>query len=908
MPSKRPPWWLYPLAVSYFGYLAFLPYTVFTGPDLPPGIEFEFPGEGLHVKAVLEDSFWKRAGLVAGDRVVAIDGVKIRNIHDWQAVRANTQAEKPQQWEMVRDHKSLVIKLSLPKGVWYARRVGPPVVAFGLISFSLALLITIRRPSDPAALWGAWLLATTPFAFGVWDGWAVMWRQLPSLVGALLWIPQLSRLILDGIALTFFLVFPSRLFKSRWPWALVWIPVLIPLPWRILGIYTVTYQPQNPDVPPEWVFTLSSVRGVVYVAGAVMALALNYWRLEDRNERRRLCFMAAGMVVSLVSAIALIFLESRGLVRSSIWAGALEGPLQLLSMSFPLSSAYAILKHRMFDIRVMIRQGLQYALARGFLIWLIPGLGFILLADLLLQGDQPLIRILRARGWAYAAMGGAALVIYYRRRHWMEALDRRFFRDHYDAQRLLGEIVQEVREAGSLKLAAPRLVAQVESALHPEFAALMVREPQGDAYCTLAAAPAGQAPPPLPLASKLATLVRVLEKPLEIPHSESGWLQQQLAHEETDFLRRTRIDLLVPIATDPDRGGALLALGAKRSEEPYTREDQDVLMAIAASMALLLDRPMPATAPLGLTFQECPECGSCHDTATQFCPQEGAKLRLVRLPRQLVGRYRLEQRRGRGGMGAVYEATDLALERRVAVKVVREDLVGSAEAAERFRREARAVASFSHPNVVTIYDFGLANDSRAFLVMELLEGSTLRELLCRENALLPHRALEVLRGVCAAVASAHRRMLIHRDLKPENIFLARQESGEVAKVLDFGIAKFLPSESSDTSYTGGAVVLGTLPYTCPEQLRGEPVQPFWDLWALAVIAYEMLTGARPFAGSGPAEWHGAILSGRVIPVTCFAAAAPESWEGFFRHALAFDPAERPDSADSFVAELEQALS
>lgn len=259
-------------------------------------------------------------------------------------------------------------------------------------------------------------------------------------------------------------------------------------------------------------------------------------------------------------------------------------------------------------------------------------------------------------------------------------------------------------------------------------------------------------------------------------------------------------------------------------------------------------------------------------------------------------------------MGAVYEATDIALERRVAVKVVREDLVGSAEAAERFRREARAAASFAHPNVVTIYDFGLVNDSRAFLVMELLEGCTLRELLLREKALTPQRTLGILRDVCAAGESAHRRKLIHRDLKPENIFLARQESGEVAKVLDFGIAKFLPSATKDTTDTGATVVLGTLPYASPEQLRGEPVQAFWDLWALGVVAYEMLTGARPFAGSYPSEWHVAILSGRVTPISVHAPDAPASWQDFFERALALDPSQRPDSATSFFSELEQALS
>jgi tRNA A-37 threonylcarbamoyl transferase component Bud32 len=898
---------MYLVAASYLGYLIFLPYTVFTGPDLPPGFEFGFTGGGIQVKTVVPGSFWQMAGLSAGDRVVAVDGLSVRNIHEWQAMRANTEAQKPQNWELVRRDKPLVVSLSLPKGFWSAWRVGPAVVGFILVSFCLALLIAFRRPFDSTARWGAWLLATTPYAFGVWDGWAVTWRHLPSFLSTLLWVPQISRLILDGIALTFFTVFPTKLFKTRWPWVLIWIPVLVPLPWRVLGIYSVIYQPHHPMGAPEWVFSASSLRSVVYMAGAVAALAVNYWRLEDLNERRRLRFMALGMAVSLLSAMGFIFLQSRGVLLSSIWLATLGVPLQLLSMSFPLSTAYAILRHRFFDIRVMIRQGLQYALARGLLISLVPALGIVAVADLLVHGDQPLVSILSTRGWVYAALGGLAFVAYTRRRGWMEALDRRFFREHYDAQRLLREIAQEARQGGSLERAAPRVVARIEAALHPEFAAIMFRASQGTHFGAVACSPSGRTPPPFPAEGKLIGLLRLLGRPLEVTLGAGGWLQEQLPHQDTDFLRRARFDLLVPIAITPPDAEALLALGVKRSEEPYTREDQDLLAAIASSLALLLERPQEAPARVSEAFQECPECGSCYDTGAPNCAQEGSSLVPVRLPRLLAGRYRLDRRRGRGGMGAVYEATDTALERRVAVKLVREDLVGSAGAAERFRKEARATASFAHPNVVTVYDFGVTAETHAFLVMELLEGGTLREELVRDRRVAPGRTLEILRSVCSAIDAAHRRNLIHRDLKPENIFLAWQESGEVVKVLDFGIAKFLPTTTRDTADTGG-VLMGTLPYTCPEQLCGETVHPGWDLWALAVVAYEMLTGARPFPGSSPMEWHRAILAGQVSPVSIHSPDAPESWQEFFDRAIALDPSCRPNSAAAFLTDLERALS
>jgi serine/threonine-protein kinase len=404
-------------------------------------------------------------------------------------------------------------------------------------------------------------------------------------------------------------------------------------------------------------------------------------------------------------------------------------------------------------------------------------------------------------------------------------------------------------------------------------------------------------------------LVRLLGKPLEVPHTESGWLQQQVPHEETEFLRRAGIDLLVPVATSPDRTEALLALGAKRSEEPYSGEDQDLLVAIAASLAILLEKPALPVVPRRDIFEECPKCGTCYDTGITRCAHDSATLVPVPLPRLLEERYRVDRRLGRGGMGTVYEAADTALERRVAVKVIRDDLVGSPEAAERFRREARAAASFAHPNVVTVHDFGVAGGTRAFLVMELLSGATLREELRGGNGLAPPRMLTILGGVCAAVETAHCRQLLHRDLKPENIFLVRDNSHEIAKVMDFGIAKFLPRTTQQPAAdTGTGMLVGTFQYMSPEQLRGDPATSGWDLWSLAVVAYEMLTGAHPLAGRNAVEWQRAVAAGQFRPLATHLPDAPARWQEFFDRALAADPRRRPQSAEIFFSELQSTLT
>ena len=914
MTRRRTPWWLYVAAASFCGYLALNMYLEFRGPETV-GILPVFSKGGMKLLEVSPGSPGSRAGLEAGDRVLAVEGQAIRSRRDWVGVRGNFELGSPRRWEIERGDERLQVVVTLGRQVWSRQGRSDQLISaeryvYWFVALMLALVVAFSRPHDSTALLGAWVFASTTTGGLPGYGLAAAWRQAPALLGALLWIPALSTALRAPLCLTFFSLFPRRLFRSPWPLRLVWlVGIGLALP-DTLFVYRMVYQPEHTSGTSQVMHSATEILRNLFFVGGLIALAVNYRRLDDRNERRRVRVLVLGTLVAVLGFLPV------GIVRELFPGFAptfFSTPVVTISFSFglllPISFAYALLRHRLFDIRLIVRRGLQYALARGFVLSAVPLVAALLLLDLWLHADQSLTGILRERGWIYAGLGGLALLANTQRRKWLDSIDRRFFRERYDAQRLLRDVVQEIRVARNIEQVAPLVVARIEAALHLEFAALLVRDAHELAFRPVAAAPAAYELATFPAESKLMALVRLLGKPLEMPHSDSGWLQEKLPHEETEFLRRARIDLLVPVETSGEHGEALLVLGAKRSEEPYSSEDQDLLSAIAASLTILLEKPPATVEPRRDLFKECPECGACYDTSVTRCTADSNVPLLVAMPRLLGGRYRLDRRLGRGGMATVYEASDLALERRVAVKMIRDDLLGSADAAERFRREAKSAAAFAHPNVVTVYDFGLTGGDRAFLVMELLHGATLRGEIRKETRLTALRTLAILRGVCAAIEAAHARDLVHRDLKPENIFLARSDSQEVAKVLDFGVAKLVRNLTQDATVdTDTGMLLGTLRYMPPEQLRGEFAKPAWDLWALAVVAYEMLTGAHPFAGQSSVDLLRAIVAGEAISLAVHLPAAPTRWQEFFDRAFACNAELRPRSAKLLLDELESALT
>ncbi len=258
--------------------------------------------------------------------------------------------------------------------------------------------------------------------------------------------------------------------------------------------------------------------------------------------------------------------------------------------------------------------------------------------------------------------------------------------------------------------------------------------------------------------------------------------------------------------------------------------------------------------------------------------------------RLLDGRYRIGSRIARGGMASVYEATDLRLDRTIAVKVMHPGLGDDNEFAERFVREARAAARLSHPNVVAVYDQG-DDDGTVFLAMELIPGHTLRDVIRKESPMSPARALAVIEPVLSALAAAHRAGLVHRDVKPENVLIA--DDGRV-KVADFGLAKAV---SSDTQHTAtGGVLIGTVSYLAPELVVSGRADARADVYAAGVVLFELLTGAKPHEGETPIQVAYKHVHEDVPPPSSLAPGIPAYVDALVARATARDRELRPADA------------
>jgi eukaryotic-like serine/threonine-protein kinase len=620
-----------------------------------------------------------------------------------------------------------------------------------------------------------------------------------------------------------------------------------------------------------------------FYASVAAALSLNvlavaeglhrYRYNHDANSRRRFR-MAVYTCVPGILAYAIKdgvpIVTHLGGGSPFFWPPAVERTLQALLLLPAIGLVYVVGVTRVLGPRMVLRRSLQYTLATRTLT-VLAALPATALAVSLVRSPEARIRdVVTSAYLGLLALSLAAFAYRERARQW---LDERFFREEYDGRQILLSLASRVRfETDPADLAA-LVVQQIDDALHPERLAVLAAG--GEDARLSAVSNRGEPPDPLPADGGLATMLRWSEAPLDILLTDPRSPLRRLPAGEQAWLERSRSALLVPVHGEHGALVAVLVLGEKRSEEAYTAEDRTLLASIAAQMGLgfdvarlrrridgaeARDHTTRLATPRDHLMAECPRCGRCEDVGVTTCPSDGTAMSTVGLvPRVLDQKYRLERLMGRGGMGAVYRARDMRLDRHVAIKVVRPDLVANPEARRRFRREAQIVAQLQHPAIVAVFDYGTLDEGSAYLVMELVRGEDLRRMLAREGRLAPPRAVPILTTVCGAIEAAHRQGVLHRDLKPENILLP---PGDLpAKVLDFGVAKVVgtgqhdPASAPDaaTVLTVEGTVVGTPAYMAPEQLRGQTPDARTDVFSLGVIAYEMLTGELPFGRGSLAE-------------------------------------------------------
>ena len=651
-----------------------------------------------------------------------------------------------------------------------------------------------------------------------------------------------------------------------------------------------------------------------------VAIVRNYLVVKDPDEHRRVRWIAVGSLAGMLPYAAIratglfvyvIGTPSEDRLRAYQFALALAvAPAVLI----PVVTGYAILKHRLFDINVVIRRSIQYLLAKSVLqfVLALPALAFCY--ALVTNANRTVADVILHNGFFIVLVSLIAIVLNYRERlrNWV---DRKFFRESYQQERLLIGLTDTIKKLHSVVEMSERVGVELAATFHPESVMVFYHRLEQRAFVTGYSSSQRTQGLQISDRSVLAAALGRSEDPQDLTTLRN---RHAGAH---DLLRLARqgIDLVVPLSgTDGGLVGFVL-LGRKMSEEPYTPTDRKLLKALADQMAILYEnmslqerlqeerktaQQMRARVEAqGIPWlQECPQCGRCFDSSVTSCSDDGSELILSCPVLQVIDdRYRLERVLGKGGMGAVFQASDLRLKRKVAVKMVLASKVGDPGSLRRLGREARALARLSHPNIVATYDFGMIESEAAYLVMEFVPGTTLRTEITQRN-IPPALAADWFNQLLEGVKAAHAAGVVHRDLKPENVLISPPVNGRnQVKIADFGIAKWSLPGLDSTNLTAPGTVVGSFHYMSPEQLSGQSVDERSDIFSIGVMMFETLTGQIPFKGKTYTERIVSILQDS--PQLESALPGASGLHMALRKCLAKNPADRFTSAAELQAEI-----
>src|SRR5215831_18118310 len=768
------------------------------------------------------------AQLQVGDEIVALDGERLSTLGQMYNLLKNLPAGSSCDLTVMRSGQELSITIRSPP-------TSPVVRAqFVMSLFTTAIFLFsgfalfLLKPFDRTALslslfFGTIVIAPLPF-----------FNPSKSLLTLLVAGSVVSNFSAP-LFLRFTLSFPQRspllLRFPRFEWYSFLPALLFSAPLSGVVVFLALREPGRLVAPPFPILNkISTVIFLLYLVGGLLTFTGGYRGLSQQEKRS----VGVILVATLIAAAPLIGIQALTLLLSGPPNPLASGPMNRLGASLmqlgwlsvarlatawilPPAWAYAILRHQVIPIRLMIRRSVQYLLAKSALRILIalPVIGLLL--EMVSHRNRTLTELVfRNSIYSYLLLITAAVVIlvfHLRLRNW---IDRKFFREVYNQERILLQLIESVKGCDSIAEMSKCVTEQIEQAFHPECVCLFYREEHTRDLSLSHASSELTEGLRIPEQFELLSFMERAGGAQDSPLTEESGLPQK----ELDWLKQLGTQLIVPVTGTGKRLDGLMLLGRKKSEVPYTRGDRELLQSLANQIAIVyenvrlkeqVDRERRVRNEVLARIEdrqinllkECPRCATCYDSSERFCELDNSELSLsLPVERTIDHRYRLKKVIGKGGMGAVYQAEDLRLNRKVAVKILIGKWFGADESLRRFEREAQVLARLNHPNIITTFDYGVLETDGAYLVMELLTGETLGMELRRERALAPAVAADLLNQILDALESAHGARIIHRDLKPENIFLTLDnDRNPRIKILDFGLAKIL--EASESNSFGG---------------------------------------------------------------------------------------------------------
>ena len=668
-------------------------------------------------------------------------------------------------------------------------------------------------------------------------------------------------------------------------------------------------------------------------------------RFFQGHDRARLNLFVLGLAMSFgLSSVEItmesLFLWYRALVKDPVYGDLLFFATNTGILFMPFITGYAIFVHGVMNVRQIARGAIRYLFARysATALTLIPfGL---LVVYIVLNKEQTIAQLLSGmEAILLTGLTVLGIILMRFRQVLVDAIDRRFFRDRYNARVVLTDLAEKVRGTRNLIELSKLVGSGVDLALHLDRVSLLALDPAQGRYTDPL-----RLIRPLDTASKLTTLLQGSREPLEVEFDDSRSPLHELSDADKQWLLDGSVELLSPAyALDGNLIG-ILALGRKKSEEPFVAEDKDLVKGVCSSTGLVIEllqlkeqapaANLPLTPEISSTEEiadrpaelqqvarECLACSRVYPPSEDRCPKCEIALEPTVVPYVLRGQYRFESRLGTGGMAVVYRATDLRLGREVAIKTLPQV---SPEAAMRLHREARTAATVTDSGLAAIY--GIETwEGMPLLIQEFLKGGTLSDQLLAGRPLTPTAAIEAGKTVASALQKIHSVGILHRDLKPSNI--GYTQDGQ-AKLLDFGVARIHQDWRHDMeaggveeeldgrsriqntaswviARTATGQLVGTVGYLSPEAVMGHRPEPSVDLWALSVVLWESLAGVNLFTGRSFQIVLEKIRDVKVEKLTDHLVDCPQPLAEFFARELHPDKMKRARSGREMVDRLEQ---